>query len=456
MPTNQSSQDRSSIFIISILAGTILGVVLLGLITALFITEQPASQYSFITPKQNDGKPVTELKSTPFTDHYVNYGGKTARIPLEYCDPIGHDFDSVYSLSVVDQRYIEINLEEHILPIENIDSIATNKRDRADKNGKIAYTVWDEDIWSAYLYGLETKQTTQLNIPQNATMFGAVGTQIHKFSEGGRYIYFHTVGPSSAGKDFVYDTKSQSIIPQLNNNLIYEILDLGTRDENIVIYYGGCENEDIITEGTVCGDGIYAINTNNGKTIRLDVIENHPNFISMTYPTDARLYYEEGMDVLHINTGFLAMDYDIKNFSKELKSLEDETITPKIEKYTDEKAYGTIKKLYQKNGTWYVDVDIAEFYPFGAREKPAMEDGVQLSDVDLVYIRDNSDEIVTFELAKNIQINLTQIIKDNKVIGVNESHLSNLEELEIAIQQGEFHFILEDGLITQIQEQYLP
>ncbi|MDF1497220.1 MAG: hypothetical protein P1P90_04115 [Patescibacteria group bacterium] len=323
---NQQKEHQSSIFFISLLAGVILGVLLLGLITAFFVTDTPGSKYSFTIP--NIEKAVSEpgKKSTPFVDHYVNYGGNTARIPVVYCDPIGYEFNSVCSLSTVDQRYIEINLEEHELPLEKIDSIVTNKRTREDKKSKVAYTLWDQDLWSAHIYDLETKETIILNIPKDATMFGAVGTKIDKFSEGGRYIYFHTVGPSSAGKDFIYDTQVQSIVTELNNNYLYEILDLDNENENIIIYLGGCENEDIITEGTDCRDGIYAINTNNGKKMRLDVIENHPNYASMTYPTLANMYYDKVMDVLHVSTGSLAMDYQIKNFSNELKALEGNNI----------------------------------------------------------------------------------------------------------------------------------
>ncbi len=452
MPTNQSSQDRSSIFIISILAGTILGVVLLGLITALFITEQPASEYSFVIPKQGDTTSGSELKSTYFIDHYVNYGGKTARIPNVFCKA-DYDFAAECPPSIT--SYLEINLEEINLPIQNITGTAT------DFNNYIAYTVSSDKAECAqklFVYDLKNKTAKELNVPQEVFVCGAIGTHIKTLSPGGRFIQLEATGPASAYGSWIYDIEKDELVVSAKHSPYHVFLDTGNSEERdrYMVYQSGAEDFELVSMGLEYFPILSIRDNFTGNSQELKGVLTHKDYNSC-YSNSPYFKLDDKTKSLLISSSQClgADDIVIGNMDKIFGSLQKEK-TPKIEQYTENRAFGIIEKLYQQNGTWFADVDIAEFYPFPLRREPAEEDGITLSGADIVYIRNNSDETVKFAISPDVEILLTQYVDNGIITGVGELHTGSLDDLDSTIKYGIYHFELDDGQITKIQEQYLP
>jgi len=270
---NQTKEHQSSIFFITILAGTILGVVLLGLIASFFVTDESASRYSFTIPQKDEAQTET-LQSTYFIDHYVNYGGKTARIPNVFCKA-DYDFRAECPPSIT--SYLEINLEEINLPIQNITGAAT------DFNNYIAYTLASEKAectQKLFVYDLKNKTAKELNVPQEVFVCGAIGTHIKTLSPGGRFIQLEATGPASAFGSWIYDIEKDELVESAKHSPYHVFLDTGNPEERdrYMVYQSGAEDFDIVEMGDEYNSAISIRDNFTGNSQELKGVLTHKDY----------------------------------------------------------------------------------------------------------------------------------------------------------------------------------
>lgn len=318
-PNNQKLCCKGSIFIITLLAGIILGIVLLGLITALFVVDKPATLYQPATSFKDDS-----LKSTYFVDHFVNYGGEIVRIPNHFCKAI-YDFSAECSPSI---KYLEVNAKEYQLPIDKITSAAT------DFNNYIVYTVTDEEkadcAQKVYSVDLVNKTTKVLNVPDDVFVCGAIGTNIESLSPGGRFVRFEATGLASAYGSWLYDIKENKLDTVTKHSHYHEFLDTKNPDERdrYVIFEAGCDELDIVTMGADCGMQKVLIRDNlSGNTANLDDLFNRDDYATC-FARNPSFSLDNKKDALYIYSGeCLGAENVINNFSDVLKSLEGDNLT---------------------------------------------------------------------------------------------------------------------------------
>jgi len=124
------------------------------------------------------------------------------------------------------------------------------------------------------------------------------------------------------------------------------------------------------------------------------------------------------------------------------------------------KAFGFIKKIYEKNGKNYLVIDYAEFYTGEEADKAAIEDGEikpgEHVDGDY-YIRNKNPKLRTFEIADDVSCFVCDFEKEG---GVDLKYVE-LSHLKSLLAKGELEFrpfwIERKGnVVVKITEQYIP
>ncbi|MFA6429843.1 MAG: hypothetical protein WCV84_05090 [Patescibacteria group bacterium] len=220
----------------------------------------------------------TAAELTYFQKYYVNYGGESVRIPLEFCYPLGGDSPGRFNAQCSDTASITLSLREHQLPVDKITSALT------DYNHYVAYTTPSTRtnangciIQDLFVYDLKTKQTKRMMNADTLWTCGDNATLLHSVSPGEGYIRIAPRGPIGTQRPGVlYDVKHDRIDTLTANSPLHFFFsyDLSVGQEAYVIYYQGCTDPTFtFDKNGPCKPVLTLRNNQTDKSIRLTEIE---------------------------------------------------------------------------------------------------------------------------------------------------------------------------------------
>lgn len=128
---------------------------------------------------------------------------------------------------------------------------------------------------------------------------------------------------------------------------------------------------------------------------------------------------------------------------------------------------GYIKRVYQKNGKDYLDIDYIQWLMGDAASKAMWEDGrcegltqEKCYPPNGYYIRNQNPQIRTFEVAKNTMVTLLYLTPENPSEKVSFSRFQNVfnstDEKMAHFKNAPFNIELEGNTVFSISQQYVP
>lgn len=196
--------------------------------------------------QQSEISPIPQTL-TAFQLHYVNQGGRFARIPLTYCNPDQPDA-SMTPYCGIEQSFLEVDLKIDPLPVEKIQSAITNG------NGVVFYAVDSGKKFSngcvfpdLYLYNLEKHEEKQLKNDPSMWHCGAASSHLSTTSPGGRYVFIVTSGASGGYDRWGYDLERDQIDPELTHARLVTIFSMGEdaqSEDRYALYLDACPDFD--------------------------------------------------------------------------------------------------------------------------------------------------------------------------------------------------------------------
>ena len=214
-----------------------------------------------------------------FQQHYVNEGGRYARIPQKFC----WDLDSARPNCDDDQSYLEIDTTNTPLPLDKIISAVSDLRSVIVYSVNSTTTTSDGcNTQDVYAYDILNKNTRKLTNDPSMWVCGASRSEIQSISDGGRYLAISTVGSSANARNWVYELSPNEGISSYLSNVYrpnttqYFSLD-NSRGDGFVVYLG-CNKATTSTNSEDCRDdlGLYLVDDGDGyfpNTIRLTSVE---------------------------------------------------------------------------------------------------------------------------------------------------------------------------------------
>jgi hypothetical protein len=309
---------KPSLLTISVLVALFGGMTIGG--TFAWLSMKPTSDA--MQNRDSDGTEKVvgrDKKLTYFQEHYVNFGGNYARIPLKFCQAF-YDF---YTECGPDLPYMEIDLKQHPLPVSKILSAAT------DINHRIVYAEESTNKTSIGcpipdLYSYEFKGGIK-KLKNNESMWicGAIGSYIQELSPGGRYVRIETYGPAEASGFWLYDIDHDTLDSQTTHSRIVTFFSgEESNEDNYLVYLGGCENEALLTLGTFCEETLILRDNHSGKTVILTAVMNALEQKGIDLASVSQVHYSsQNGGTLYLRTGDIDRELTIKNFNKYFSDL---------------------------------------------------------------------------------------------------------------------------------------
>jgi hypothetical protein len=268
----------------------------------------------------SEAKNDTTQQPSYFQEHYVGFGGRFAHIPMTFCKA---DYN-FYLECGVNLPNMEVDLQKNPLPVNKILSAAT------DINSKIVYALDSGNklpngcvFPDLFVYDLNENTTKKLLNDAAMWKCGAISPYIQSLSPGGRFVRIVASGPASAGGYWLYDIEKDALdVQTAQSKFVYFFSkESGTQDD-YVIYFAGCEKEDLITEATTCSLSLTLRDNNTGKTIFLNSVEEalKKKGFGLEMITDMRYSWSNGGE-LYIGTDDRGRDITITDFDKVINTL---------------------------------------------------------------------------------------------------------------------------------------
>ncbi|GEM_PF-3488438 len=269
---------------------------------------------------------TSNSEPTYFQEHYVGFGGKYVRIPERFCQAFGN-FESECAGR---DMYREFDLREISLPVDHITSAVT------DHNTRIVYSV-DSGIRKPngclvpdlYLNQFEDHPSQEeigvRKLKNDPAMWkcGAIGSYIESLSPGSRYIHIAARGQTSASGDWLYDIKLDALDKETAHSPFYVYIsaDQETPDD-FLLYYSGCQNEELMTIQNDCTYSLTLRDNVSGKTMRLTEIENALKKKGISLENVESIRYEMyNNHLLHFSNGDIDGGMTVSNIDRYLKEL---------------------------------------------------------------------------------------------------------------------------------------
>ncbi len=316
---------------LSLPAPALLGI---GLLVGIALTIPVCTSYrqagkSAVTSLTHTSSSYTNTDQlSSFELHYVNAGNRFARVPYQFC-ALDRPEDSMSNYCGPNQSSLEIDLQQHNLPIERIQSAVT------DGNGRIVYAALTGikkesgcDVPDLFAYDLATKQTKKLKNDESMWICGAAASSLFSLSQGGHYLKIVATGASEGERLWIYDIDKDRLDAELSGSRLAILFSLGadtSGDDPYALYVKGCSDGLIdpngIGENCVHSPALMLRNNVSGKTAHLTSLEQELIRKGIDLHSVTEIRYSPGTGDLYFATGDIGRDLTIKNFDKEIARL---------------------------------------------------------------------------------------------------------------------------------------
>lgn len=297
----------------------LLGLVLLFLL----VSERPLS--SAPNKEQGDIQESASVQApSPFMAHYVGMGGRFARIPSRFCPQEYYKGLHTIGRCPIGAFSLEIDLEEHRLPVERISHAVTDGNNRM-----IAYTVYKDvqegdscGMYDVFMYDLSSKEHKKIKNDPRMWNCGASASYLKAFSMGGRYLEIGSFG-THAGWPKYYDLQNDVFDEEISRypGLVYFFSPEVSSEERYTIYTKGQDaffGPDGIDESYT----LHLRDNRKQKSVRLESIERQLVSQGAKVENILRIEYEPIRNVLTLQEeGLGGYTLTLPNFDRTIETL---------------------------------------------------------------------------------------------------------------------------------------